>query len=255
MAARRVNESSGPGSAPSKRLGRRQYAGRPAIWMTALLIAGPLLGASKESVSTGTIDDAIRAAESRKGDRSPGGSPGSLYTSGGRFSDVARDVRASQIDDTITVVVFDRASAVTRGSVDAQRRSSVRNSATALLGPVAPTSRLANLANLSGEQNLQGQGATSRENSLTTTISGRVVYVFPNGDMVLEGSKRVTVNAEHQLVKIRGIVRPFDITPSNTVRSDRLANLEISVQGKGVVADSVRRPFILYRLLLGLLPF
>jgi hypothetical protein len=39
------------------------------------------------------------------------------------------------------------------------------------------------------------------------------------------------------------------------VRSDRLANLEIHVNGKGVVGDAIRRPHFLYRLLLGLLPF
>ena len=53
----------------------------------------------------------------------------------------------------------------------------------------------------------------------------------------------------------RGIVRPVDLTTANVVPSDRIAEMEIQVNGKGVVADSVRRPFILYRLILGLLPF
>jgi flagellar L-ring protein precursor FlgH len=50
-------------------------------------------------------------------------------------------------------------------------------------------------------------------------------------------------------------VRPTDVSPANTVRSDRLAQLEVRINGKGVVGDAVRRPFFLYRLLLGLLPF
>jgi flagellar L-ring protein precursor FlgH len=35
----------------------------------------------------------------------------------------------------------------------------------------------------------------------------------------------------------------------------QIADLTIKVTGKGVVGDAVRRPNILYRLLLGLLPF
>jgi flagellar L-ring protein precursor FlgH len=31
--------------------------------------------------------------------------------------------------------------------------------------------------------------------------------------------------------------------------------MEIRVNGKGVVGDAIRRPFFLYRLLLGILPF
>ena len=51
------------------------------------------------------------------------------------------------------------------------------------------------------------------------------------------------------------MVRPADLLADNTIRSDRLAELEVRVNGKGVVGDAIRRPFILYRLLLGLLPF
>jgi flagellar L-ring protein FlgH len=51
------------------------------------------------------------------------------------------------------------------------------------------------------------------------------------------------------------VVRPADIDPTNSVLSNRLAQLEVRVNGKGVVGDAIHRPFILYRILLGLLPF
>ena len=35
----------------------------------------------------------------------------------------------------------------------------------------------------------------------------------------------------------------------------QIADMEIKLNGKGVVGDAIRRPTILYRLLLGLLPF
>ena len=73
--------------------------------------------------------------------------------------------------------------------------------------------------------------------------------------MLVEAAKDLQVNSERQTITVRGIVRPADIGAGNTVRSDRLGQLEVHVNGKGVVGDAIKRPFFLYRLLLGLLPF
>jgi flagellar L-ring protein precursor FlgH len=69
------------------------------------------------------------------------------------------------------------------------------------------------------------------------------------------GMKRIAVNSESQTVLVKGICRPQDLGQTNQIRSDRLAFLEVQVNGKGVVGDAIRRPFILYRILEGLLPF
>jgi flagellar L-ring protein precursor FlgH len=113
----------------------------------------------------------------------------------------------------------------------------------------------ANLANLSGKSTLDGSGTTSRNVTLTTTLTARVTHVLPNGYLVIEGSKDIQVNSEHQTVTVRGVVRPADLSTANVVRSDHLGQMEIRLNGKGVVNDAVRRPFFLYRLLTGLLPF
>ena len=90
---------------------------------------------------------------------------------------------------------------------------------------------------------------------MTTTISARVTHVLVNGNLVVEGTKNLNVNSENQLITIRGVIRPIDLDTTNTVLSARLANMEIQVDGKGIVNDAIRRPNFLYRLLLGLLPF
>jgi len=108
---------------------------------------------------------------------------------------------------------------------------------------------------MSGSTSLDGSGSVSRNSALSTTLSARVTHVLPNGYLVLEGSKSVEVNSERQQVTVRGIIRPMDLSPGNVVTSDQLAQLEIKVDGKGVVNDATHRPNILYRLLLGVLPF
>jgi len=114
---------------------------------------------------------------------------------------------------------------------------------------------LSNLANASGDQSLTGEGSTSRDVVISTTLTARVAAVMPNGALIVEAAKEIEINSERQIIIVRGIVRPADIAGDNTVRSDRLGQLEVKVNGKGVVGDAIRRPFILYRILLGLLPF
>ena len=181
--------------------------------------------------------------------------PGAIWTPASPFADLGRDVRASQVNDLVTIVVAESASAVSTGASKAQRKSSYQNSITALAKPTNPTGALANLANLGANSQLDGSGTTSRQTSITTTMSARVTRVLPNGYLLVEGSKQIQVNSEHQTIVVRGVVRPADLAPDNSVPSNRLAQMEIQLDGKGVVGDAIRRPFILYRILMGLLPF
>ena len=79
--------------------------------------------------------------------------------------------------------------------------------------------------------------------------------VLPNGYLVIEGTKRVQVSSENQIVTVRGVIRPVDLDSTNSVPSLRISQMEIQVNGKGVINDSVHRPNFLYRLILGILPF
>jgi flagellar L-ring protein precursor FlgH len=184
-----------------------------------------------------------------------GASPGSLYMAGGTLADPTRDLRASQVDDVITIVVSESLSAVASGVTNSSRKSSAVSNITAVAGTVSATARLANPLNVSGDQELAGTGQTSRTMALTTTISARVVSVTPNGTLVVEGTRDIAVNSEKQSITVRGLVRPVDLTTFNTIASTQVADLQIKVNGKGVVGDAIRRPNVLYRFLLGLLPF
>lgn len=180
-------------------------------------------------------------------------SSGSLWSPQAPLADLARDPRAFRVDDLVTVLIADRASATSRGVTQASRSSAAKGNVGSLWAVRKPG--LSDLARFGGESSLDSQGTTSRETVLLTTLSARVTHVLPNGNLVLEGTKETLVNSERQVVTVRGIVRPIDLDPANQVRSDRLAMLEVRVNGKGVVGDAIRRPMFLYRLLMGLLPF
>jgi flagellar L-ring protein FlgH len=221
----------------------------------ALLAALPGAGEKKPKGPEPSPLDRYILEASARGEAAVAPSPGSTWSPVSRFADLATDLRAAHVDDMVTVLVVERASAVARGSVKTSRQSEVRSGVGAIAGPVRPGAALADLARADTAVSLQGEGATTRETVLSTTLAARVTHVLPNGYLVVEGTKNLQVNAERQLVTVRGMVRPADIGPGNVVLSDRLAQLEVRINGRGVVGDAIRRPFFLYRLLLGLLPF
>jgi flagellar L-ring protein FlgH len=224
--------------------------------LLAALVA-PLFPAKKKTPALPPptpLDRYVSEATARSAEASAT-TPGAIWISGSRLADAARDLRASQVDDVLTVVVAEQASAVTSGTTKTARTSSVKNSISSLAGVTKAAGPLANLVGLSGNTQLAGQGTTSRQTTLTTTLTARVTHVLPNGGLVIEATKDIQINSERQTITVRGVVRPADIDPTNSVQSNRLGQLEVRVNGKGVVGDAIKRPFILYRILLGLLPF
>jgi flagellar L-ring protein precursor FlgH len=234
-----------------------QAASLPHIALLLLLAVTslPCLAAKKKAPELPPLDQYVNDAARSRTQPSAEATRGSLWSPGVMLGDLARDLKASQVDDLVTVVVSERASAVSSGATKTQRKSSANSSISALAGPTKAAGALANLASLGGEQKIDGDGSTTRSTVLTTTVTARVVRVLPNGYLVLEGSKELQVNSERQTVIVRGVARPADLAPDNSIRSDRLAQMEVRLNGKGVVADSIRRPFSLYRILLGILPF
>jgi flagellar L-ring protein FlgH len=220
-----------------------------------LTLATVALAADKKlPVPSSALDRYVRDAEARSA-VAVAGNTGSVWTPSSRLADAARDVRASQLDDLLTIVVSEQASAVTTGTTKTARTSAVKSNVAAAAGITKVTGPLANLAGINSDTQLAGQGTTSRSTNVGTVLTARVVHVMPNGALVVEAAKDIQINSERQTITVRGVVRPADIDATNSVRSDRLGQLEVRVNGKGVVGDAVRRPFFLYRILLALLPF
>ncbi len=200
------------------------------------------------------LEQYIRSA-SVGGEKEAESSPGSIWSPTSRLTDLGRDLRASQVDDVVTILVSESVNAVAGGASSTERASSANSSVNALAGKKSVTGALPNLLGVTGDQKLNGTGTTSRTATLTATLTARVVKVMPGGLLLIEGDKSLQVNSEQQVITVRGIVRTADISTSNTVPSTQVADLELRLNGKGVVGDAVRRPNALYRLLLGILPF
>jgi flagellar L-ring protein precursor FlgH len=180
---------------------------------------------------------------------------GSTWSQNALFSNLGMDLRANRVNDLVNIVVTETFSAVANGDVKTQRQATAQSNIAQLAGVTKTTGPLANLLGTNTQTQLQGTGETSRGAVLTANLSARVTHVLPNGYLVIEGTKRVQVSSENQVVTVRGVIRPVDLAPNNSISSNLIAQMEIQVNGKGVINDTIHRPNILYRILLGILPF
>jgi flagellar L-ring protein precursor FlgH len=208
----------------------------------------------KKQPEKSALDQTLEQIAATQGTEHQTIQPGSVWTPTALFSDLSSDLRARRVGDIVTILVREKASAVSSGTVKTQRNSSLQASISAAGGITRPTGPLVNLAKAGTSSALDGQGATTRDTTLTASISTVVTQVLPNGSLVIQGTKNVKINTENQVLGLRGIVRPVDLSAGNIVSSDRVAQMDLQVNGKGVVGDSVKRPFILYRLLMDILP-
>ena len=198
------------------------------------------------------LDDYIKLArtlETRKDDSS-----GSLWTERAGYSDAYRDVKAKGVADIVTIEVLESTSAISEASTDTARSSAFKANVVNFAGLEKRISELPNLFDLKSNSSFSGEGSTSRRSVLSTTLTARVVEVFPNRNLLLQGSRELLVNGERQIVTLRGIVRPEDISDSNIILSSRIAEMQLDVTGKGVVSEA-QNPGVLYRLLTGIWPF
>jgi flagellar L-ring protein precursor FlgH len=201
------------------------------------------------------LDKYLKSASATSDQENIAGQPGSIWSPNARLSDLARDVRANQIDDVVTIVVTETINAAATGASSTERASSANASIASAVLPKVTAGPLASLLTQSGDQKLNGTGTTTRAATLNAVLTARVVKVLPGGLLYIEGSKDLQVNSEQQAITVRGIIRTADITTTNTISSIQIADMEIRLNGKGVVGDAIRRPNALYRFLLGLLPF
>jgi flagellar L-ring protein precursor FlgH len=103
-------------------------------------------------------------------------------------------------------------------------------------------------------RSFSGSGNAAQSNSLTGRLSVTIVRVFDNGNMGVLGQKELTLNNGKEYIRLSGIVRPEDISPSNTVSSNLLADAQITYTGAGHLADS-SKPGWLSRALRTVSPF
>ncbi len=137
------------------------------------------------------------------------------------------EMKGLNVGDILTVIILENASA--------SQKSVTQNSKSTSIAGTNGTGPLAAIKNigLGTSSDFQGDGATTQTTKLSSSITARIMKVFPNGNMLIEGKKTSQINNETQEMFVKGVIRPVDISADNTVYSTSLADAEIKLSGHG----------------------
>jgi len=159
-------------------------------------------------------------------------SEGSLYASTQGLS-LFEDAKARAVGDLLTVLLIESTQASKSATTSTSKTAGVE------LGDIRAFGQPLNFDSaIAGKNTFDGSGASAQSNKLSGSLTVTVVERLPNGVLRVRGDKRLRLNQGEEVMQLEGLVRPGDITPSNTVSSDRIAGARISYQGKGALADA-----------------
>ena len=169
---------------------------------------------------------------------------GSLWVDGSNVGQV-NDFRARQVNDLVTIQVVESTTATNSANVNTEREDTGKRGLTSLLGlqnRLLPTSVSDDSAiDASTKDEYASTGSNTRSETITTTLTARVIDRLPNGNLIIQAQRELIVNQERQTMIIMGIIRPVDIDDTNSVLSTKIADLQIGYSGNGVLTENLRR--------------
>lgn len=148
------------------------------------------------------------------------------------------DIKARQVGDLLTVVLDEQTDASKTASTEISKDNSTDISAPRVLGQDISIGGDPLSTALDSSNDFTGESDSSQSNNLQGSITVTVAQVLPNGNLVIQGEKWIAINQGDEYVRLRGIVRPVDIGPTNTILSTQVANAQITYKGKGATADA-----------------
>lgn len=192
---------------------------------------------------------------------------GAIFQSG---YDIAlfEDVKAHRIGDVLTIKLSEanNAQKSNNNAITKTQTSNIDNPTVLGASPefalpgVLPLAVAAGAKNtlaskLSSKHDFSGKADAKQSNSLTGSITVTVADVLPNGNLMVRGERRMTLNEGNEYIKISGIVRPIDIATDNSVVSTKIADATIVYNGDGANADSSRAGWLSRFFLSSIMPF
>ncbi|HUO11624.1 MAG TPA: flagellar basal body L-ring protein FlgH [Caulobacteraceae bacterium] len=171
----------------------------------------------------------------------------SLWRTGART--FFNDQRAGRVGDILTVLVSiddsAKTSNTTNTGITTSNSMGVPNffGLESTIGKVLPSaydpSKMIT-TNTAGATN--GTGGVNRSEAISLTIAAVVTQVLPNGNLVIQGTQEVKTNDEVRQLTVAGIVRPEDISSSNTILSSQIAEARINYGGRGDISAVQKTP-------------
>ncbi len=155
------------------------------------------------------------------------------------------DLKPRRIGDMLTVILEEKTDAKKVSDTTTNKETTGTISAASFLGaPVTSNGRETVATDIASAYDFKGGNGSGQSNSLTGSVTVVVVAVQANGNLVVQGEKWININQGEEYIRLRGIVRPSDIRPDNTISSERIANAEIQYSGDGPLNNANKQGWL-----------
>lgn len=138
------------------------------------------------------------------------------------------DPRASKVGDLVTVQIVENSKGSRRVSSKADKESDLN----ADVKTVNAGRNATNTLGLKVTNDNKAESRLERRGSLVAAVTAMVMEVFPDGNLRIEAEQEIILEGAPQTIKLKGILRPADIGPGNTVASTRLAAARIEYRSR-----------------------
>lgn len=157
---------------------------------------------------------------------------------------------ASQRGDILTVVVNVSRSTSSSVNTQTQKESTINNQVNQFLFSAAASGFGTHngelpATNITGNNEYQGGGTITSTATLADRFSVMISDVLPNGNLVIEGARRISDSGETQYVVLSGVVRYWDITGQNTIDSGLIHNANLEYISEGSITTAQRKGWLM----------
>ena len=154
------------------------------------------------------------------------------------------DYKASKVGDAVTVIVMEQNSASKDASTNTSRQSTISGTGSATYGTKSLPSGGVQLGT---DNEFKGSGSTSETGSVQAVISARVLKVDQYGNLVIEGSRLISMNGQDQVIKLSGVVRPSTFIRTIRFIPSYISDAKVVFEGSGSI-DRSQSPGLLSKL-------
>ncbi|HRX85332.1 MAG TPA: flagellar basal body L-ring protein FlgH [Phycisphaerae bacterium] len=206
----------------------------------ALLVTADAARAQTSSIAKQkqAVEDTVREAPAAKGNP--------VLEANSLIAVKEQEPRKFQVNDLITVIVRVQTEYEADGKANARRQADLKSELDAFIkltgGGIGATPFRRGKPNIDYKStfNQRNDAESQREDKLTTRITGKIIDVKPNGNLVIEARSNMHHDDEEHDMTLTGTCRSIDVTPDNTVLSTQVENLNIDIATKGSIRNTTR---------------
>jgi len=155
------------------------------------------------------------------------------------------DVKARRVGDIITVNLQENTRATKSAGTSTSKDTGVTvNPIIGLGGNALNIGSESIQLGIDASNDFEGDSSANQSNNLTGSISVTVVQVMANQNLLVRGEKWLTLNNGDEYIRLTGVVRPADVSPSNEIESTKIANARIQYSGTGTFDTAQREGWL-----------